>query len=143
VKQQGDNLTVDAILAETRRGRPVTGNAKTNAQRQAEWRERRRSAGLSPRTVWVDRVTSNDMFHAELNVTDNANLLMLDDAKRRIDKLSRELNEAALANSHLMQQLLEEKKRSDYLLVELKAERKRVVGLRGQLAKVKTVTVTP
>jgi len=43
MKDQADTQTAERFPAPRRRGRPSTGSAKTNAQRQAEWRAKRKA----------------------------------------------------------------------------------------------------
>ncbi len=46
MKQVADKSTVDLFQDQKRRGRPVTGTAKTNAQRMKEYRQRRKEKGV-------------------------------------------------------------------------------------------------
>jgi len=46
MKQIVDKSTIDLFQSEKRRGRPVTGEAKTDAQRMKEYRQRRKAQGV-------------------------------------------------------------------------------------------------
>lgn len=45
MKDTGDKLTAELPAFPKRRGRPPSGNAKTDVERAAEYRQRKRSAG--------------------------------------------------------------------------------------------------
>ncbi|MBS4056781.1 MAG: hypothetical protein KGZ82_05710 [Bacteroidales bacterium] len=119
MKHPVDFQTIDFF---GKRGRIATGNAKSNAERQAAYRARKRAQGLKPRVTWQDANASCE--------TRNENASVNDAALGQLSLLQTELEA-------LRETLQQEKTRNEYLLSEIKAERKRVAGLKGQIAKLK------
>jgi predicted RNase H-like nuclease (RuvC/YqgF family) len=78
MKDQRDNQTVEIFPAPRRRGRPVTGQAKTAAERMRAYRERKRVGQVQSRkTVTVSSVTENseiERLRAEVETLEKRNL---------------------------------------------------------------------
>lgn len=51
MRDQRDNQTIEMLPVPKKRGRPATGNALTTAERQARFRERQKSKGVSNEIV--------------------------------------------------------------------------------------------
>lgn len=64
MKDQADKTTVDLFTEEKRRGRPVTGQAKTNAQRMREYRQRRKELGVR---VVLERLSDRDFIYSKFD----------------------------------------------------------------------------
>jgi hypothetical protein len=60
MKQAVDKLTIDLFQTEKRRGRPVTGSAKSDSQRMKEYRQRRKDQGVRVGLIRPDEV---DFIH--------------------------------------------------------------------------------
>lgn len=136
MKHQADSATRDAFPDHRGRGRPVTGNAKSNAQRQAEYRAKKAASGLIRRVVWEaaeagQSVADNENISRETHDDDSDRLIVARQVMvSGLVKMQQQIDELTAA-------LHQEKSRSEFLVSELKAERKRVGGLKGQLAKLK------
>ncbi len=80
MKDQADKQTTDMFQAKRGRGRPVTGQAQTNADRQRAYRQRVKTGAFEKRNVTENKTVNNDAaFDAMAN---------------RIAKLELELQEA-------------------------------------------------
>ncbi len=94
--------TIDTFPEKRRRGRPPTGTAKTNAERQKRYRERQK---LNPK------------------IPDSAEVLKL---KRRIRTLERNAAETARLHKEVMDGLKELVNRMDAKCAHLEAELKKL-----------------
>ncbi|HEY8034239.1 MAG TPA: hypothetical protein VIF37_01450 [Methylobacter sp.] len=94
MKDSADKATVDLFLDKKGPGRPVTGKAKTNAERMREYRIRRKSRGFKTVSIVGDLNQSDDLFN-EIQ-TENAYLRKeLDAALKLVDKYRNALQQFA------------------------------------------------
>ncbi|MBS4099404.1 MAG: hypothetical protein KGZ83_21540 [Sulfuricella sp.] len=127
MKHPSDSSTVDFF---GKRGRIATGNAMSNAERQAAYRARKRAQGLKPRVTWQSDSSPVAVDASVSHETHNENASVNDALRGQLSLLQTQFEA-------LRETLQQEKTRNEHLLSELKSERKRVAGLKGQIAKLK------
>lgn len=87
MKDSVDKLTVDLFSAEKRRGRPVTGTAKSNAERMRLYRKKRKEQGAK---VILSRPNQTHSIEDSDRVFDRARMI---DENDRLNRLVLELLE--------------------------------------------------
>jgi hypothetical protein len=148
MKDQADRQAVDIFETNKRgRGRPVTGQAMTNAERQKSYRLRVKRGQV------VQLPTVTEMLNENCNVTENSNgtkialtqyqadVKNLEFARNEIDRLNNELEQlkffldcharSDMKNRKLLEEALEENRRLDMQIYKLKQKNRNVTKKQG------------
>jgi len=91
MKDLADKATIDIFQPEKRLGRPVTGTAKTNAQRMREYRLRRKEQGARVVVQRPEQYQTYQDWESHLLEENDRLTLERDTALARCDELQRQL----------------------------------------------------